>query len=207
LTDTELASRLGSSPKPIRRVRANAFPLIVPAKDMPDACSAKALSQAELDRRIGALESDRALRERLCRLMDEGRKTAEPSPHLEEQIYDGFISDEDASLLAEFHRASWDDRLTLTDEIKDRRLRQFGRRLVYFERPDLFSEKERREIETTLAKKLLGKGDAGRWLTLPDAIQQADELLASATGNEHTFLTEHRAYLVVRMEQAGRLIG
>jgi exodeoxyribonuclease-1 len=207
LDDDELARRLAQSPRPVRRIRANAFPLIAPVDDMPAASMASELSRAEVERRAAIIRRKSALRERLCALMDEERKDAEPSPHLEEQIYDGFITDEDAPLLAEFHDASWDDRLALTDRIRDRRLRLLGRRLVYFERPDLFARKERRDIEIALAKRLLGTDDPGKWLTLPDAIRQADDLIATATGDERKLLDEHRAYLAGRTEQASRLTG
>ena len=207
LGDDELAQRLAQSPRPVRRIRANAFPIITPMDDLPADFPAGDLSRAEAERKAAVIRRNSALRERLCALMDAERKVAEPSPHLEEQIYDGFITDEDAPLLAEFHDASWDGRLAVTDRIADRRLRLFGRRLVYFERPDLFGDKERRDIEAALAKRLLGTDEPGKWLTLPVAIRRADELIATASGEERASLDEHRAYLVARMEQAARSVG
>jgi exodeoxyribonuclease-1 len=207
LADDELARRLAQSPRPVRRIRANAFPIITPMDDLPADFPAGELSRADAERKAAVIRRKSVLRERLCALVDDERKDVEPSPHLEEQIYDGFIAEEDAPLLAQFHAASWDDRLALTDRIRDRRLRLLGRRLVYFERPDLFGRKERRDIEIALAKRLLGSEESGKWLTLPDAVRQADDLIATATGDERNFLGEHRAYLVGRKGQAARLMG
>jgi len=68
---------------------------------------------------------------------------AAPTPPVERQIYGGFYSHADKTLLAEFQRADWRRRQEIVATLADPRLRQLGRRLVAFHSPELLSAEER----------------------------------------------------------------
>lgn len=81
-------------------------------------------------------------------------------------------------------------------------MKTLGRRLLYVERPDLFSEKECCDYEKAIAKRLLGEsGDEPR-LTLPLALTAIDELLGPAVGDERELLLEPQAQLIERQSKA-----
>lgn len=73
---------------------------------------------------------------------------------------------------------------------------------MHAERPDLLDRSARDEHDRELAHRVLGNGDAMPWLTLPLAITQLEELLATSTGGETVLLREHEALLRDRHTRA-----
>ena len=74
-------------------------------------------------------------------------------------------------------------------------MREVANRLVYFERPDLLPERQRLELDSWLADRLLSDSPDAPWRTLPKAIQEADDLLKNAAVNEADLLNEVRSFL------------
>ena len=58
LSDEQLIERLGQWPKPVRRLKSNACPVIMPAEEAPAIARASQLSLEELSRRAEVLRSD-----------------------------------------------------------------------------------------------------------------------------------------------------
>jgi exodeoxyribonuclease-1 len=147
------------------------------------------------------------LRERLIAAFEANRDTRQPSPHVEEQIYDGFFSAGDEGLMASFHSASWEDRPGIVDQFDDARLRELGYRLIYCERADVLNEAAFRAESTRIARKLLGlERGVLPWLTLREAIQEANDRIEMA-GSDRSHLIEHRNFLQTRLAEAMRVIG
>ena len=80
LTDVQLAARLGELPKPLRRVRANAAPIILPADEAPGITSALRLGDEEIERRMAFLNSDNGLVKRIVATFESIREKREQSP-------------------------------------------------------------------------------------------------------------------------------
>ncbi len=118
-----------------------------------------------------------------------------PSPHVELQIFDGFPSWADERIMAEFHDVDWRDRPTQIDQLSDPRMREIANRLVFFERPDVLPERQRLELDSWLADRLLSDSPDVPWRTVPKAIQEADDLLKNAAGDEADLLREVRSFL------------
>jgi exodeoxyribonuclease I len=95
LTDVQLAARLGESPKPLRRVRTNAAPIILPADEAPRITSALRLGDEEIERRMAFLNSRKDLIKRIVAAFDSIPEKRVQSPYVERQLYDGFFSDDD----------------------------------------------------------------------------------------------------------------
>ena len=55
LSAAELASRLARLPKPVRRLKSNAAPMLFPAEDAPECCKGRELGLEELERRAETL--------------------------------------------------------------------------------------------------------------------------------------------------------
>lgn len=200
-SDKQLQERLSTPPRIIRKLRANACPIIMPAEDAPSIVAAKEYGAHELTRRASLLQQDTELRARLVAAMEAIRRVYPPSPHVEQQIYDGFISDADKGRLDQFHNSPWNVRSELLNQLEDRRLRQLGRRLIYLERPDLLPIELQSQMAALVAKRLVQGGGADSWLCLEKAIQQCDKLLSSADAHEATLLAEHRAFLAGKLNE------
>jgi len=207
LSDEQLAARLARSPKPLRRLKSNAAPMLFPAEDAPEICKSREHGLNELGRRAKALQEDSALRERLISIFESFREDYPASPHVEKQIYDGFIEDADEKLMDAFHEAEWPKRNAIVEEFKDPRLKILGRQLIHLERPDLLDKAVRREEQLAHANRVLGQCEDVSWLTLPKALEEIELLSSNASGAELTFLREHEQYLRQRHKEALSLIG
>ena len=201
MTDEELAQRLKQQPKPIRSVRVNACPMIFPVEETPDIAKAKALDREERLNRVEVLAADEAFRDRLIAAYLSTRKPRESSPHVEEQIYDAFPTREDEQYTSAFHELDWADRFDHLDRITDARIKELGQRLIHAERPDVLPQDVRAVLDRKNAHRIITnvEGDASPWLTIPEAIFEADNLILESK-SQNELLIDYRAYLEDRLK-------
>lgn len=103
LEETELATRMTQEPRPIRRLKVNASPLLYPLWDI-DSVHFVDLTEDECSRRSVSVRADPDFMEALTRAAASLEPTYPPSEHVEEQIYGGnFFSDADTELCRLFH--------------------------------------------------------------------------------------------------------
>ncbi|HWZ95139.1 MAG TPA: exonuclease domain-containing protein [Opitutaceae bacterium] len=198
----QLTARIAQSPKPVRRVKSNAAPMLFPAEDAPVICKGRECGLEELERRAAMLQKDVTLRQRLISALESQKEGYPPSAHIEKQIYDGFVEKPDAILMDSFHEVAWPERHAIVEKFQDPRLKTIGRQLIHLERPDLLDKSTCRKHDLAAAKRLLGQGEDIPWLTLPKALEQLEEMLEGASGPELELLREHEQYLRKRHEQA-----
>mgnify|MGYP003647267784 CR=1 FL=1 len=197
-TDERLAARLGGSPKVVRSIRLNSAPVLLSADHAPQDLDSARLGMHELSTRARRLKGDPQLCERLIAAVEASWDEREPPVHVEERIYEGFPSREDEQRLSKFHSLPWEGRMPLLREIEDERLRQLGQRIIYMEAPHVLSDEVRSRIDAEIARRVMGVGHDPKWLTIPVAIDEADELLSEAeTTDEVTLLTEHKERLIL----------
>lgn len=206
LSDEDLASVLAQSPKPVRGMRTNAGPIVMPYEDAPEEMREALPPLDELRRRAARVKDDAALCERLIAARLGAREEREPSEHVEEQIYDGFAGFDDNALMDRFHTLDWPQRLPLIGQLADGRLRSLGQRLLYVEAPDLMDEAARQEYDAAIARRLMADDGTVPWLTYPQALAEIDELIAAADGDEAALLEGHRDYLRERAAWAGSFL-
>jgi exodeoxyribonuclease-1 len=207
LAPDELVVRLDKLPKPVRRVRSNACPMIMMLEDAPAICSARELGMAELNRRADFIHTDHSFRQRIVDAFRATKAAREPSPHVEQQLYDGFFPKEDEALMQRFHLVAWEERLPLVRAFKDDRLRKIGLQLVHLERPGLLPDAECASYDRAAAIRVTGHEAEYPWLTLPRALAELDELLAGVEPIYVGFLHEHRSHLSERLERAKHILG
>jgi exodeoxyribonuclease-1 len=206
LSHDELVARLGGLPKPMRRLKSNACPVIMPVEDAPAICSARELGQEELDRRIAVIQDDEAFRSRLIAAFHMTKEEREPSPHVEKRLYDGFWPREDETLMQRFHEVPWEERLPLVEAIQDPRLRELGLRLIHLERSDILPAADALLHDRAIAIRMMGHEGEVPWLTLQKALEELDDLAAKLDPAYATFVEEHRAYLIEQMDKARRIL-
>jgi exonuclease I len=79
MNDEELATHLRKSPKPVRWVRANSCPILMPSEAATDIATAKQLGAEEVQRRSRAYRTNRLLRNRLLgAILSDGRQKSHP---------------------------------------------------------------------------------------------------------------------------------
>ncbi|MBI1257655.1 MAG: exodeoxyribonuclease I [Chloroflexi bacterium] len=199
LNDVDLAVRLAKSPKPIRWVKSNACPIIMPWEDGPEGHVANTLGKEEILRRSARYRKDRALAERLVNAQVESREMFSPSAHVEQQIYDGFFTAEDQELMAAFHESPWDRRVEIAGRFIDARLRKLALRLIFFEKPEVLPLEFRDVQHLEMSTKLLSVEDDIRWLTLPAAVAQTEDMMVGADEASLAFLNSYKSYLTERL--------
>jgi len=202
LSESQLAERLTQSPKPLRRVKSNAAPMLFSAEEAPDICKGREHSMEELERRATVLQENQDFCKRLISAMESKMEEYPPSIHIESQIYDGFIEKPDEKLMDAFHDAEWSERYSIVEKFKDSRLRRIGRQLIYLERPELLDTAICLECELDTARRLLGHGDDIQWLTLPQALSEYEGILADSSGMQLERLRGHKIYLQKRHQHA-----
>ena len=202
LSKQQLMVRLDQSKKPIRKLKSNAAPMLFSSDEAPETCAGIEHGPDELERRCVFLESNTKLRDRIVAAFEAIQKTYAPSNHVEKQIYDGFPQEADEKLMTEFHDVPWAQRTEIVERFLDSRLRKIGRHLIHTERPDLLEKHIRRDHDLATAKRLLGHGEEIAWVTLPEALNEIEQLVKSAKGAASIFFQEHEQYLRKRHEQA-----
>jgi len=206
LSDEDLAGVLAQSPRPLRSMRTNAAPIVMPYEDVPEETREAYPALDELKRRAARVKGNAALRERLIAGLLASREEREPSEHVEEQIYDGFASNADNDLMERFHNLEWPQRVSLIGQLADARLRTIGQRLLYCEAPELMNVDERHDYEKAIARRLMSADETTPWLTYPRALAEVDEMISEASVDEINLLTMHRDFLRERAAQASALL-
>ena len=207
LTDDELHKGLKKNPKPVRRLRANAAPCIVPYEDVPARLRVQLSGPEELGSRAACIRECGDLRERLMAASSEDREKREPSHYVEKQIYDGFTGPDDQTLIRAFHEADWRSRAALLCRFADPRMQVLGERLLYMEAPEVMPAEGVTGYRVDLAQRLLAEEGSVPWRTLSKATRKTDEFLGGAAGVDAALLKDLRHYLVKRSEQARATMG
>lgn len=177
LDDLQLTQRMTVEPRPIRRLKINGSPLLYPLWDIEPALFGES-SEDELMRAASLVRADPEFMERLTKATVAAEKVYPVSEHVELQIYSSFASDSDRELCRQFHFLSWEQRLRLVETFEDHRLRRLGRRLIYFEAPNLISRMERRAMDDDIAARRRGDGrhSASLWTTVPAALLELETI-------------------------------
>ena len=105
--------------------------------------------------------------------------------NVEQKIYDSFPTNNDQSLMAEFHRAHPQDKLLVLGKIEDTRFRSLGMRLVAENWPELLSTQKYDEHKSWVANRLVSDG-AGNYLSAE--IKRGEESLLNAKNENTSFI-------------------
>ena len=198
LDDEALGRWLCASPKPVRKVKTNAAPSLAPVGEVPSAFLGQ-LTLQQVHDRVVRIRSDQALRRRLVSATVTGREEYEVSPHVEEQIYAGFIPNADKRRMDAFHARPWQSRAAIVSSLQDARLRYHGYRLIYERHPELL-DPQQRSFYRDLDRSRLADGSAKpKWNSFMIARAALKEIRANCTEQQATILAEYEQYIVDRM--------
>ena len=191
----ELAEAMKRSPRVISVIRLNAMPALlsvhaIKAEDEADdyTVAARATAVSLAGGFVARVQAALAIR----------AASFARSPHVEQQLFDGFPNEHDKRLRVAFHAAdSAEQRANLALQFQDVRLRTYAKRLVHAETPQLLPAPLREFMDAWLTARLLTQDEAP-WLTLHKACSELallrptlideDGSARSATGDEQTVL-------------------
>jgi exodeoxyribonuclease-1 len=191
--DDDLLAAIDGAPKAIRRVSINAQPGLLPVDFAPDDVQGGRLSLETYQARAKVIREHSAFRKRISRVLADRYKDQAESIHIEQQIYGGFPSDDDQAHMHAFHGHDWSDRVGIIRDIKDKRCREFGRRIMATERPDLLTAEQRQQWNSWCRDRLLSTEDVP-WLTVSSALAELAKLTNDATPDQQYHLLEMQRF-------------
>jgi exodeoxyribonuclease-1 len=198
LSDDELAEIVSGYDSPVRKLKVNGSPFLCPLWELdPDHLAPS--DEDELTRLAQNIQADEDFIARLTTAAVSSERIYIPSEHVELQIYGkGWPSEEDTTLCREFHASAWEHRLEIAMRLPDTRLRRLGRRLVYFERPDLLRGIDRDNFDAEVSRRVHGGEDNFPWMTVPRALAELEQLMAAAPAAQHGIFQALREEFLTR---------
>mgnify|MGYP005990348357 CR=1 FL=1 len=176
----ELTAAMKKNPKFIRTIRHNKHPVIM----NPNYCNKfdeyKMIGIKKLEERANLIKGNKQFAEKILSIKqfeteEKEQLKSQVDVYNEESIYTKFPSAEDNKLLPEFHNVEWDKKLTVVNKFKDERLKYFGKKLLYVEKPELLSKSDYNLIHKDISKKLLSTNNE-KWNTIPRVYSEIDTL-------------------------------
>lgn len=193
MDDGALMAAIVSSDSPLRRVRINASPLMMPIYEVDGLGDAP--DEAFFTGQVATLRSQTGLADRLLAAAKANETAYPSSPHVESQLYDQLIPFEEEDKMATFHETAWEQRASVLSTFADRRLFQLGRRVIYYERPDLLDSTLRQKMADGLARRLRPEeGTNVPWLTI-DAATVAVDAHVTTDPRSMEIIRSYRSYL------------
>ena len=179
---SELAMAMKKQPKFIRTMRHNKHPIIMNPSYGEKFDEYKMIGTKKLQTRAKMIKENKEFANKVITIkkmeIEEKEQTkSQEDLYNEESIYSKFTTPEDNKLLPEFHSVDWKNKLNVITKFKDDRLKYFGRKLLYMEKPEILSKTDYNLIHKDFAKKLLSTNNE-KWNTIPRTYSEIDTLRA-----------------------------
>jgi exodeoxyribonuclease-1 len=176
----DLAIAMKKNPKFLRTVRHNKHPVIMNPSYSSEFEDYKIIGHKVLLERAQLIKKDKQFAEKISIIKQEEANEKEESKsqedvYNEESIYKKFTSIEDNKLMPEFHATEWNKKLSILSKFKDERLKYFGKKLFYMEKPELLPKSEYEIIHKEMSKNLLSTNNE-KWNTIPRTYSEIDTL-------------------------------
>lgn len=173
----EVAKLLSArGPRPVRTVKINAQPLLVPFASGSHALAEDQRDEALYNERADRIRRHEGFRRHVATALANRFADREASPHHEETLYSGgFLSNADTRLSARWHASSWTERPAIAAQFVDERLKAFANRLTWLEAPEVLSPAARQKGQEWLSARL-GTDAEVPWLTVAGALAEVARL-------------------------------
>ena len=175
-----LKVEMGKNPKFLRTIRHNKHPIIMNPSYGNEFDEYKMIGVEKLALRAKMIKENAKFAEKISQILkdeaeDKEQTKSQEDIYEEESIYTKFTSNEDNKVMPEFHKAEWNQKLTVLNKIKDGRLHYFGKRLIYEEKPEALTKEDYNQIRRTIAKRILSTNNE-KWNTIPRTYSEIDTL-------------------------------
>jgi exodeoxyribonuclease-1 len=166
--DCELLELFKPRNGPLRRVKANASPVLFPLYEVLDATFPDVVEDEAL-RLARSIRSDDELVQRLNAAAFAAEPVFPASVHVEQQLYDCLIDNDQKAIMQQFHAVPWHHRSDVVGRFSDDRLKRLGQRAIYFEMPHLISETVRGSLDAAVSGRWTGNASMP-WTTAAKAL-------------------------------------
>ena len=199
----ELTVAIKKQPKFIRTVRHNKHPVIMNPKYGDKFEEYKIIGLSKLKERAKLIRENKEFADKISTIKriefeEKEQLKSQEDQHEEESIYSKFTTIEDNKVMPEFHSVNWDKKLSVISKFKDERLKYFGKKLLYMEKPEILPKEDYNLIHKDIAKKLLSTNNE-KWNTIPRTYAEIDTLRAKFEKENHqdklVILDEINAYV------------
>jgi exodeoxyribonuclease-1 len=172
----DLIRNMTGPDRAIRTVYANKMPAVTELELVPD--SALGLSAETISQRAEQVMAAGRFHQRVALALAQRYPPREPSRIVEQRMYEGFPSRADERRMEEFHSASGTNRAELVETIEDDRLRELGRRLVFYENPEALDPRRSAMLATWLGNRRLGRDGVAAGRTIAAAMDEVEQAAA-----------------------------
>ena len=178
----ELTIAMKKQPKFIRTMRHNKHPIIMNPSYGEKFDEYKMIGREKLEIRAKMIKNNKDFADKVITIkrseIEEKEQTkSQEDLYNEESIYTKFTTPEDNKLMPEFHNVDWEKKLNIISKFKDDRLKYFGKKLIYMEKPEILNKSDFDLIHKDFAKKLLSTNNE-KWNTIPRTYSEIDTLRA-----------------------------
>ena len=178
----ELTIAMKKQPKFIRTMRHNKHPIIMNPSYGEKFDEYKMIGREKLEIRAKMIKNNKEFADKVITIkrseIEEKEQTkSQEDLYNEESIYTKFTTPEDNKLMPEFHNVDWEKKLNIISKFKDDRLKYFGKKLIYMEKPEMLNKSDFDLIHKDFAKKLLSTNNE-KWNTIPRTYSEIDTLRA-----------------------------
>lgn len=191
-----LEDLLVKTPRPVRKLKMNASPLITSLEAMENCKTLDLPSLQNIEERASYLKSVPEVKRRIVDALVsiEGEYEGDAKAEVEERLYEGFYSSKDERRVFAFHRGDWDQRANIVNTFEDDRLKELGKRLIYFHAPEAIDKQYAQEFKKRIADRYAADEIEPDWLTPHAALRALDEALgASIDAKDRSLLRGLRA--------------
>ena len=194
----ELTLSMRKQPKFLRTLRHNKHPVIMNPLYGEKFDDYKMIGKEILEKRAKMINKNKEFAEKIIsikqsEIAEKEQTKSQEDLHSEESIYTKFTTAEDNKIMPEFHKVDWDKKLNVVSKFKDERLKYFGKKLIYMEKPEILSKSDYNLIHKEIAKKLLSTNNE-KWNTIPRTYSEIDTLRAK-------FEKENEPHKLVLLEE------
>ena len=194
ISPEDLPGLLKASPRPIRIIKANQSPILVPHELCHDGVAGHGQSMNELRDKVGAIREHPTFGVNVGRAVADRYPPFDAPAYVEQRIFEGFPSRADGSLMEAFHASPWSERQGIVSRLQDDRLRELGERLIYLESPDVLQEGIRRRYDDWRNARIHAGPDVP-WTTIGSAVEELTDLATSGDSGEGSLLQDIERHL------------
>ena len=188
LSISDLKVEMKKTPKFLRTIRSNKAPIILDASYGMKVEPYNAIDSAIIKERAKLVKNNEKFAQNILNALREiaeekQQTTTQEDITAEESIYTKFTSQKDTLLFAKWHEALWKDKLTMLDKFEDKRLVDFGKKIIYRESPETLPESLFKKIKRKIAERILSD-QKEKWWTCKEFYNECDNLREKYTNEK-----------------------
>ena len=188
LSISDLKVEMKKTPKFLRTIRSNKAPIILDASYGMKVEPYNAIDPALIKERAKLVKNNEKFAQNILNALREiaeekQQTTTQEDITAEESIYTKFTSQKDTLLFVKWHEALWKDKLTMLDKFEDKRLVDFGKKIIYQESPETLPESMFKKIKRKIAERILSD-QKEKWWTCKEFYNECDNLREKYTNEK-----------------------